>query len=71
MPEPEYLSVRQVADRFDKSPSWVIRRIKDGRLPASNINTPEFPRYAWDGERLKTRGDVRRLLWYLESELIP
>jgi hypothetical protein len=27
--------------------------------------------YAWDGERLKTRGDVRRLLWYLESELIP
>jgi len=27
--------------------------------------------YAWDGERLKTRGDVRRLLWYLEAELIP
>lgn len=46
MPEPEYLTVRQVADRFQKSPSWVVRRIKDGRLPAANINTPEFPRYA-------------------------
>ena len=41
MPEPEYLTVRQVADRFQKSPSWVVRRIKDGRLPAANINTPE------------------------------
>ncbi len=42
----EYLTVRQVADRFGKSPSWVVRRIKDGRLPASNVNTVEFPRYA-------------------------
>lgn len=56
MPEPEYLTVRQVADRFQKSPSWVVRRIKDGRLPACNINTPEFPRYAI------RREDVNKLI---------
>lgn len=46
MSNPDYLTVRQVADRFGKSSSWVVRRIKDGRLPACNVNTPEFPRYA-------------------------
>lgn len=25
----------------------------------------------FDGDRLQTRGDVRRLLWYLEAEVIP
>jgi hypothetical protein len=56
MSNPDYLTVRQVADRFGKSPSWVVRRIKDGRLPASNINTPEFPRYAIRNE------DVNKLI---------
>jgi hypothetical protein len=46
MSNPDYLTVRQVAARFGRSPSWVVRRIKDGRLPACNVNTPEFPRYA-------------------------
>lgn len=56
MSNPDYLTVRQVADRFGKSPSWVVRRIKDGRLPAANINTPEFPRYAIRNE------DVNKLI---------
>lgn len=38
MQTPDYLTVRQVADRFVKSPSWVVRRIKDGRLPAANVS---------------------------------
>lgn len=46
MSNSDYLKVRQVADRFGKSPSWVVHRIKDGRLPAANINTLEFPCYA-------------------------
>lgn len=25
----------------------------------------------WDGERFKTRGDVRNFLWYMQSEFIP
>lgn len=40
MSNPDYLTVRQV------------RRIKDGRLPAANINTPEFSRYAIRNEDL-------------------
>jgi hypothetical protein len=56
MSNPDYLTVRQVADRFGKSSSWVVRRIKDGRLPASNINTPDFPRYAIRNE------DVSKLI---------
>lgn len=25
----------------------------------------------WDGVRFKTRGDIRRFLWYLEAVIIP
>lgn len=55
-PPADYLTVRQVAERFGKSSSWVVRRIKDGRLPAVNINTAEFPRYAIRNE------DVSKLI---------
>lgn len=27
--------------------------------------------HSWDGENFKTRGDVRKFLWYMQAELIP
>lgn len=43
--DPEYLSINQAAALASLSPSKVRREVKSGRLPASDVGTPDHPHY--------------------------